>query len=315
MINRLTLAEFEERAIAKHGNKYDYSLAKYVNAKTKIIIICPIHGRFEQIPDDHVRGKGCKDCGMISTSKSITLSVTEFIKMGESVHGIFYDYSKANYVKSSMPVVIVCPVHGEFSQSPSAHLSGKGCRGCGLIKSINARKGSSEIFIKKAQIVHPGLYDYHLAEYVNSCSKVKIICKEHGIFLQSPNGHVRGKGCPKCGIHSGADHPNWKKEKTDEERAKHRDDSAACRAWRKAILNGDDYTCQKCQTKGGKLQAHHILLWSKFPESRFDISNGAALCTTCHNKYHRMYGYKAENCNQKTFNHYLKTLDPCEDPH
>lgn len=41
-------------------------------------------------------------------------------------------------------------------------------------------------------------YDYSLVEYKTAHTKVKIICKKHGVFEQSPNNHLRGKGCPRC---------------------------------------------------------------------------------------------------------------------
>jgi hypothetical protein len=54
--------EFIEKAIEKHGNKYDYSNLKYINDKTKVKIICPNHGEFEQKPSNHLMGQGCPIC-------------------------------------------------------------------------------------------------------------------------------------------------------------------------------------------------------------------------------------------------------------
>ena len=56
MPKRLTTEEFTQKAFKKHGNKYDYSLVKYVNSKTKVKIICPKHGVFEQKPNIHFKG-------------------------------------------------------------------------------------------------------------------------------------------------------------------------------------------------------------------------------------------------------------------
>ena len=57
-----TKEEFIEKANKIHNNYYDYSLVKYINNKTHIKIICPIHGEFEQRPDKHLRGQGCPKC-------------------------------------------------------------------------------------------------------------------------------------------------------------------------------------------------------------------------------------------------------------
>lgn len=63
MHKRFTKDEFIARARKVHGDKYDYSKVEYKNARTKVKIICPIHGVFEQSPDAHLRGQGCRDCG------------------------------------------------------------------------------------------------------------------------------------------------------------------------------------------------------------------------------------------------------------
>ena len=54
---------FIEKAKKVHGDKYDYSKVEYVNAKTKVCIICPKHGEFWQTPNTHLSGKGCIHCG------------------------------------------------------------------------------------------------------------------------------------------------------------------------------------------------------------------------------------------------------------
>lgn len=53
---------FVEKANNVHFNKYDYSKVDYINSKTKVCIICPIHGEFFQIPNSHIRGHGCQKC-------------------------------------------------------------------------------------------------------------------------------------------------------------------------------------------------------------------------------------------------------------
>lgn len=62
------------------------------------------------------------------------------------------------------------------------------------------------------------------------------------------------------------------------------------RTWSKEIMKRDDYTCQTCKKRGGKLNAHHIYAWNKYPEQRFKIDNGVTLCVDCHKEFHKMYG-------------------------
>lgn len=60
MINKTQ--KFIKKARQIHGDRYDYSKVEYVNANTKVCIICPEHGEFWQRPDDHLQGQGCPVC-------------------------------------------------------------------------------------------------------------------------------------------------------------------------------------------------------------------------------------------------------------
>ncbi len=191
---KLSANEFINRSNIIHNNKYDYSLVEYVNNRTRVKIICHIHGTFEQIPNSHLFGYGCRLCN-IDNNRS---SIQEFIKNSNIIHDNKYDYSLVEYVNRYTKVKIICPVHGTFEQTPSGHISGNGCYKCGIVIRTTKCKATTPEFINKANIVHNNKYDYSLVEYVNSKVKVKIICPEHGIFEQIPNGHLGGQGCPNC---------------------------------------------------------------------------------------------------------------------
>ena len=117
---------FIERANSIHENKYDYSKVDYINADTKIIIICKEHGEFEQIPDFHLNRK----CGCPKCANNITLTNFEFIEKANKVHNQKYDYSQVEYVNNRIHVTIICKEHGEFSQTPTRHFAGDGCPHC-----------------------------------------------------------------------------------------------------------------------------------------------------------------------------------------
>lgn len=125
-----TLKEFTEKARRIHGNKYDYSKAIYLGSQIKICIICPIHGEFWQTPAGHLQGKNCWHCRNNNLTKIQTFTLEEFIRKAKLIHGEKYDYSKVVYKGYNVKVIIICPTHGEFLQSPYKHLEGRGCWQC-----------------------------------------------------------------------------------------------------------------------------------------------------------------------------------------
>lgn len=134
--NKLTTPIFISEAIKIHGNKYDYSKVQYNNIKTNVIIICPEHGEFTQQAASHIRQKtGCPKC-----SKKYNYSDDEFKMITSLLHNNKYDYSKVEYINNYTKIKIICPEHGEFEQTPSNHLQGKGCELCNESKGENIIK-------------------------------------------------------------------------------------------------------------------------------------------------------------------------------
>ena len=185
---------FINESVQIHKNKYDYTKVKYINCNTKVCIICPEHGEFWQTPRCHLRGSGCPKCGKISTQMSNTISQEDFIRKAKEIHNNKYIYTNVVYKNNREKVNIICPIHGEFKQSPSKHLSGQGCPKCyGNIKK------TTEDFIKEAINVHGDEYDYSKSNYQGTNTKIEIICYKHGSFFQTPKNHLKGQGCPECG--------------------------------------------------------------------------------------------------------------------
>lgn len=117
----LPKSEFIKRSKKIHGSVYDYSTVHYTNTKTKVSIICPEHGVFEQTPEKHMAGHGCPKCCLNCRDDK-----ESFVKKARLVHGDLYDYSKVNYVNSQTKVCIVDSKFGDFMQMPYAHLNGEG---------------------------------------------------------------------------------------------------------------------------------------------------------------------------------------------
>ena len=196
--NQLTTDKFIEKAKAVHGNEYDYSKVEYVNNHTKVCIICPIHGEFWQTPMKHLANRGCPKCGSINRALHKTSSTSEFIEKAKAIYGDKYNYSKVKYKSSSQKVCIICPKHGQFWQTPNNHLRGHGCTKCQYETLHTLFANNTEDFIKKSRTIHGDKYDYSKTMYKNANTKVCIICPKHGEFWQTPYGHTKGCGCPKC---------------------------------------------------------------------------------------------------------------------
>lgn len=116
-----------------------------------------------------------------------------FIEKARAKHGDRYDYSKVVYERSTDNVIITCLDHGDFYQSPKAHMQGSGCSVCSKRFSYSTAE-----WIKKVSELHGGKYSYSKVDYKNAKEKVTITCREHGDFKQTPNGHMNGYGCIKC---------------------------------------------------------------------------------------------------------------------
>lgn len=117
----------------------------------------------------------------------------KFIEKAKVKHNEKYDYSKVVYVNSKTKICIICPEHGEFWQQPRHHLSGSGCPKC------KGKNKTTDELIDDFKKVHGVKYDYSQVHFVKTSQKVCVGCETHGYFYVTPNHHLQGVGCPKCG--------------------------------------------------------------------------------------------------------------------
>lgn len=280
---RLSTEEFIKRARDVHGDRYVYSKVEYVNASTKVCIICKEHGEFWQRPSLHTDGRGCPKCACqvnaakkrvwteekcrqeasrytemtafrtnssnayhaalrhkwlknytwlsykidVSTPKKKRrpYSQEEIIERLRSIFGDRYGYEKVVYKAMKVPIILVCHEknangveHGEFSMRPDNIFSGKqGCPKCYDDRRSRLQRKPVEKFIEEATKVHGSLYEYHKVDYVNTNTKVCIVCPIHGDFWQTPANHLSGKGCPHCSGNA----KKWNKETCEQEARKY----------------------------------------------------------------------------------------------
>lgn len=179
MSKKLTTKEFIEKAIAKHGNKYDYSLTEYVRSRDKVKIICLKHGMFEQRASSHLSGNGCPECQKEwtdehrqnlaeSSRRSRGFTTKQWIEIAKNVHGGKYDYSLVDYINQRTKVKIVCSIHGEFMQNADSHIRGAGCPQCGLTTDAVRNVDHTWTDEQRSKIENTCLIKYGAKRYLDS---------------------------------------------------------------------------------------------------------------------------------------------------
>lgn len=176
-----TTSEFIADANKVWKNKYNYSLVDYKGANIPIKIIYD-GNIFEQTPSCHLQGFKCES--------DVIKNQDDFIRKALDRHGEKYDYSLVDYKGISKKVKII--YNGIiYEQKAGAHLY------AGLVENRIVKK-TTESFIMEANQVHDFKFDYSKVNYINSQTKIIIICKIHGEFSQIPTSHLQGHGCSFC---------------------------------------------------------------------------------------------------------------------
>ena len=161
MARKLSQKDVIERIKDIHGDKYDLSKLVYINRRTKVILICNIHGEFSTTTEQLFRGQGCYTCGKKQSSDNRRTPFEDFVINAKIIHGEKYKYYPDSYIKSTSLTKINCNEHGDFEQRPSEHINQKqGCPICCRNSQTEKRKLSNEEFLSKANIIHKEKYSY-----------------------------------------------------------------------------------------------------------------------------------------------------------
>jgi hypothetical protein len=206
---KITLISFLSDCKKKHGDKYGYDKINFITRRDKITVKCPVHEYVEINGYAHIDGRGCPKCVDLIPAVDKEVRGAAFIRNSKDKFHLKFDYTEVRYVNQSTPIILTCIDHQErYEIAPIKHLYSKygSCKVCRAelrsYKSILNRKPHNKdnktSFINKAKTVHGDIYNYDNVHYVNSSTKVEVICDKHGPFHQVPNSHLRGSGCPVC---------------------------------------------------------------------------------------------------------------------
>lgn len=197
-MKKLTREDFLKKVSDRLRGPLDLSKFEYSGSAGKGIAICPVHGEFMISANALMNRIGCNPCSRAESGRKRAMTQEEFILRAAEVHGGKYDYSRVVYINSQKHVTIVCPSHGEFSQSANAHLRGQGCKKCSN-ESIGDRcKLTQEEFVSRLEDLNSG-YGLELVRYEGMGKAITLVCKEHGPFSAKANNVLYNRsGCPSC---------------------------------------------------------------------------------------------------------------------
>ncbi len=191
------------KAIAKHGHKFDLSLARteFDTVRSVVTIVCPDHGSFTKPAYQHLSQKySCPQCADEAKGNGVRLTHDEILARFKEVHGSTYDYSKVKFKTTLDAVTIICPTHGEFQQKPHYHQAGHGCPKCGYLHSGDDRRRSLEEAIHLAYTATGKTLDFSKnIEYSgNQYDYAVYTCPKHGEKKAMWYSLWAGHGCPGC---------------------------------------------------------------------------------------------------------------------
>lgn len=247
MTDRNSTADFIKKAIAIHGDNYDYSNSIYINSRTKIKITCTEHGDFLQLAKSHLQGYGCKECGklkVVENNKKQVMVFEDFEQRASKKHNHLFSYSKDRYVKAREKVGVHCQEHGWFYQKGVEHLRGKGCPDC----SKDRLKIVPRRVVRACKEVHDNKYDYGLVvASVYLSDDILIICREHGQFSCKLSSHLKGFGCFDCA-----------KEKMEQKR-KELDEKKGVERINSLLARRDSFICKANDVHSGRYSYEDVV--------------------------------------------------------
>lgn len=198
---KITFDQFLASARDTHGERFLYDRSSWNGMTNKLRVRCAAHGWFEQVAQTHLSSKGCTQCSHTERAgRQKAKSWHTFLEQANSKFNHRYQYDQSSWNGTNFKLAIHCPEHGWFEQVAYDHLKFTGCYRCANTSMGQCFKDRSlQGFIKRAEKVHSGKYEYDFSTWNGTSGKVKIKCPTHGWFEQKAGDHLRLTGCTQCG--------------------------------------------------------------------------------------------------------------------
>jgi len=184
---------FDRLKDSGHWNDdYDYSEVEYSNNDSKVLVIWKKYNTKHLIrARSLISGTKCDVKNAVNIIKCGTLEFLQ--KLKDSGHwNDDYDYSEVEYINNSKKVIII------WKKYNTKHLITPKSLTRGFKLAMESAINKRHFLVQKFKEIHGDIYDYSLVEYLSNKDKIKIICKEHGVYNQTPSDHLQGKGCKHC---------------------------------------------------------------------------------------------------------------------
>lgn len=198
-MKKLTHEEFVNKVLSINSNIEILNI--YQGSQSRIQCKCKICGNKWDARASNLYRYRCPKCRDIKNANQFKNSLDKVLYLFKQAHGDKYDYSKMEYINCDTKIKIICPIHGEFYQTPYNHQKGHGCPKCSIEKQSKERTKTTKQFIEQANKIHKNKYNYDKTIYTKAQEKVTITCPIHGDFEQLAYEHLQGCGCPKCSKH------------------------------------------------------------------------------------------------------------------